>query len=55
MPKKKARESQKSQSKKFDAEVQRLIDAGELSPTDADEQFEKALRALIPPTRKPSS
>ena len=43
MPKKKKQETQAEQSARFEAEVQRLIDAGELSPTDA----EKALDRLV--------
>lgn len=46
MPKKKTRESQKTQSKRFDAEVQQLIDAGELNPTDADERLDRLLREM---------
>ena len=39
MPKKKTTESQKEQSARFRAEVERLIAAGELSPTEADERL----------------
>ena len=41
MPKKKTAESQKEQSARFRAEVERLIAAGELSPTEADEALER--------------
>ena len=41
MPKKKNIESQAEQSQRFRAEVARLIEAGELSPTDADDTFER--------------
>ena len=43
MPKKKRPESPGDQAKRFKAKVQELIDAGELSPTDAD----AALDALV--------
>lgn len=36
MPKKKRNETPDDQSARFRAEVERLIEAGELSPTDAD-------------------
>jgi hypothetical protein len=36
MPKKKAQENQAEQSERFRKEAQKLIDAGELSPTDAE-------------------
>ena len=41
MPKKKTNESQKEQSARFRAEIERLIAAGELSPTEADEALER--------------
>ena len=41
MPKKKSKETQEEQSARFRAEVQRLIAAGELNPTEADERFER--------------
>jgi hypothetical protein len=37
MPKKKLPERPEDQAKRFEAEVQRLIDAGELNPTEAAE------------------
>lgn len=43
MPSKKQHESQAKQSARFRSEVQRLIDAGELDPTEAD----AALNALV--------
>jgi hypothetical protein len=43
MPKKQRQESQAEQSERFKREAQRLIDAGELSPTEAD----IALDALV--------
>ena len=48
MPKKKTAESQKEQSARFRAEVARLIEAGELSPTDAD----AALDSLVTRARQ---
>ena len=46
MPKKKTTESQKEQSARFRAEVERLIAAGELSPTEADERLERLSESL---------
>ncbi|GAA0861911.1 hypothetical protein GCM10009115_06440 [Sphingopyxis soli] len=43
MPKKKNQETQAEQSERFKKAVRELIDAGELSPTEAD----KALDALV--------
>jgi hypothetical protein len=43
MPKRKNNETPEQQSARFRAEVERLIAAGELSPTDA----EKALDGLV--------
>ena len=43
MPKKKRQETQAEQSARFKKDVQKLIDAGELSPTEAD----KALDGLV--------
>lgn len=43
MPKKKTAESQNEQSARFRAEVERLIAAGELSPTAADEAIDRIL------------
>lgn len=48
MPKKKRSESQKEQSKRFLEKVQELVDAGELSPTEAEERFERAMRRIVP-------
>ena len=49
MPKKKNTESQAEQSERFRAEVARLIEAGELNPTEADEAFEKAFARVSAP------
>lgn len=44
MPKKQNAESAKEQSDRFEREVQRLIDAGELSPTEADKALDRLVR-----------
>ena len=41
MPKKKATETQEEQSARFRAEVERMIAAGELNPTEADKAVDK--------------
>lgn len=46
MPKKKEPLSQERQSEMFRKTAQELIDAGELSPTDADEKFDRLVGAL---------
>ena len=38
--------SQAGQSKRFRDAVQELVDAGELSPTEADERFERAMEKI---------
>ena len=44
MPKKKHPESPEDQAKRFRAKVRELIDAGELSLTDADAALDKLVR-----------
>lgn len=44
MPKKKQSEPPGEQSKRFVEDAQRMIDAGELSPTAADEVLDKLVR-----------
>ena len=44
MPKKAKPESQAEQSERFKKDVQGLIDAGELSPTDAEKIMDKIVR-----------
>jgi hypothetical protein len=44
MPKKKVQESQAEQSARFRKAVRVLVDAGELSPIEADERFQQVLR-----------
>lgn len=46
MPEKKHKETQAEQSARFKAEVQKLIDAGELSPTEAEEALDKLVHSL---------
>ena len=52
MPKKKHHETQAEQSKRFLAEAQKLIDGGELNPTEAEEALDRALSSGV---RKPSA
>jgi len=44
MPKKKAPETPEEQSERFRRDAQKLIDAGELSPTEADVALDKLVR-----------
>ena len=44
MPKKKRKETPEEQSARFRAEVEKLVAAGELSPTEADEALDKLVR-----------
>jgi hypothetical protein len=44
MPNKQNPLTPQEQRKRFEEEVQRLIDAGELSPTDADAALDKLVR-----------
>ena len=48
MPKKKNMETQEEQSKRFIKDAQKIVDDGELSPTEAEEKFERALSKLLP-------
>lgn len=43
MPKQKRKETQAEQSARFKAEVQKLIDAGELSPTEAADRLDRII------------
>ena len=47
MPKKSKQETQEDQSARFRAEVERMIAAGELSPTEADEAFSRLVVQTI--------
>jgi hypothetical protein len=44
MPKKKNQETQAEQSARFHAEVERLIAAGELNPTEAEKMLDRLTR-----------
>ena len=44
MPRKKNTECQAEQSERFRAEVARLIEAGELNPTEADRALDQLVR-----------
>lgn len=48
MPKKQNRDKPEEQSEKFKREAQRLIDAGELNPTDADAALDRLIRRQEP-------
>ena len=50
MPKKKTTETQAEQSARFRVEVERLISVGELSPTEADEAFERLVDQAVNPS-----
>ena len=45
MPKKLKHETQEEQSARFLAHVQKLIDAGELNPTEAEETLDRLVRS----------
>jgi len=47
MTKKPKKESQKEQSARFEKAVQDMIDAGELSPTEAEAAFEIAIKRVL--------
>lgn len=49
MPQKKNVETTEEQSARFRAEVQKLIDAGELSPTDAEAALDRLVRKKSKP------
>ena len=44
MPKKKRQETQAEQSARFKRDAQKLIDAGELNPTEAEAALEKIVK-----------
>lgn len=48
MPKKATQESPAEQSARFKREAQKLIDAGELNPTDADAAMDRLVRKGAP-------
>lgn len=43
MPKKKHQDRPEAQSERFRSEAQKLIDAGDLNPTEANAAFERAV------------
>ena len=51
MPKKNKQETQAEQSARFRAEVERLIAAGELNPTEADEAFDRLVDKSVNQSR----
>lgn len=52
MAKKAKQESQAEQSERFRKAVQDMVDAGELSPTEAEERFERAVKKVSATTRR---
>lgn len=44
MPKKKRTETPEEQAARFQEEVQKLVDAGELNPTEADAALDRLIR-----------
>ena len=46
MPKKQTKETPKQQAARFAAEVERMVAAGELNPTDADKLLNSLLEGL---------
>ena len=53
MPKKKQTDTPEAQSERFRDAVRAAIAAGELSPIEADEAFERTLSNVTLPRRKP--
>lgn len=47
VPKKQQTEPPDEQSKRFVEDAQRMIDAGELNPTEADKAFERLSKRLV--------
>ncbi len=45
MPKKKQKETPEEQAGRFREEVQKLVDAGELNPTEADEVLDRLVKS----------
>jgi thiamine biosynthesis lipoprotein ApbE len=46
MPKKKRKETPEEQAARFRAAVQKLVEAGELDPAEADAAFERAMKGV---------
>ena len=55
MPEKKHQETQEEQSARFIADAQKLVDAGELNLTEADERFDKLIGRIAVSNSKVSS
>ncbi len=51
MPKKQSRDTPEEQSERFKREAERLINAGELSPTDAEAALDNLVRKSAPPSK----
>ena len=49
MPTKSRKETQEEQSARFKTEAQKLIDAGELNPTEADKRLSELLSVAAKP------
>ena len=47
MTKKKPEKESEEQYRRFLEKVQEMVDAGELSPTEAEERFDSALKAIL--------
>lgn len=54
MAKKQDKESPQEQAKRFAKQVQDMIDAGELSPTEAEKRFERAMDSIARSTNSES-
>jgi polyhydroxyalkanoate synthesis regulator phasin len=52
MPKKKRQETPEEQSERFQRDAQAMIDAGELSPTEAESVLDKLIRKTSLSARK---
>ena len=48
MPKKQDRETPEEQSERFKRDAQKLIDAGELNPTEAEAAVDRVVRTSAP-------
>lgn len=55
MAKKQKQESDQAQYERFLEKVQELVDAGELSPTEAEERFEAVVQKIVATSRRDES